>query len=117
MTLALIQSCLCTALLWSCFCRLVHTDEDTRHDVRASFWAVGVAALVCGVAPWAWDISASIETSILAGAVLLMQLVTARYWRAWVHAHFQRGGPPQADGEADVQAVPAVSGPSDRCAP
>lgn len=93
MTLTVIHAAVCMALFWSCFCRLVRTDHDTYPSVRLGFTVLGAGALASAVAPWAWDVHHSWPSTALAGATLLAQGITARFWRAGVPNHFQRKAP------------------------
>ncbi len=93
------QMLLGAALAWSCFCRLVRTDADTKREIR---WAIcfeaGSALLVMGapVLPilmdnnwwpplttpwWTW-------LALLAAAAAV-QVVTATHWRYGVPLSFQ----------------------------
>ena len=91
MTLTVIHAAICMALF--CFCRLVRTAPDTYPSVRLGFTVLGAGALASAVAPWAWDVHHSWPSTALAGATLLAQGVTARFWRDGVPCHFQRKAP------------------------
>lgn len=91
MSLTVIHTAICVALFWSCFCRLVRTDDDTYPAVRLGFAALGAAALASAVAPWAWDTPTSWPSTALAAGMLLAQGATAKFWRVGVPAHLQRG--------------------------
>ena len=93
MTLTVIHAAICAALFWSCFCRLVRTDHDTYPSVRLGFTVLGAGALASAVAPWTWDVHHSWPSTALAGATLLAQGVTARFWRDGVPCYFQRKAP------------------------
>ena len=90
MTLTVINTAICVALFWSCFCRLVRTDDSTYPSVRFGFAALGAGALASAVAPWVWGTCANWPSTTLAAGILLAQGVTARFWRLGVPAHFQR---------------------------
>lgn len=96
--LSLIQMMLAAALAYSCFCRLVHTDLTTIREVRLSIWFQGIAAGIVGGAPllpllhplfrWQpWHTPWTVWCLLLLSAVL-MQLVTAKYWRDGVPLEF-----------------------------
>jgi hypothetical protein len=86
-----VQLVLAVALMWSCFCRLVKTDEDTYPEVR---WAIlfefAAAGIVLGApfmpllmpadAPWpAWSTPRWAWVVLLA-SITVMQIVTSAYW-------------------------------------
>ncbi len=84
----LLWELLCLGLLWSVFCRLVRTSEQTRFAVRLSIFFLGVAALVGLGAPlygWAPDPIVFVIT----WACLNMQIVAARHWRKGAPEQFQ----------------------------
>ncbi len=83
----LVWELLCMALLYSVFCRLVHTSKTTRLDVRVSIFGLGLASLVGIGAPlygWEPDVVALCITT----ATVAMQLVAARHWRKGVPEQF-----------------------------
>lgn len=71
---------LCAALFYTVFCRSVHLDSRAKTDIRAAFFALGVAALMGMVAPLAWAFEPTGWTIGLLSAILLVQAVTARHW-------------------------------------
>ena len=84
----LVWECVCLALLWSVFCRLVRTSEQTRFSVRLSIFFLGVAALVGLGAPlYGWVPDAVVFAITV--ACLCMQIVAARHWRHGVPHQFQ----------------------------
>ncbi len=86
--LILVWELLCLALLYSVFCRLVHTTRATRLAVRLAIFNLGAVALVGIGAPvygWVPDVVVVLVTA----ACLLMQIVAARHWRQGVPAQFQ----------------------------
>lgn len=93
MTLTVIHTAICAALFWSCFCRLVRTDDNTYPAVRLGFAALGAGALASTVAPWLWGTHANWPSTGLAAGMLLAQGVTARFWRDGVPPHFQKETP------------------------
>jgi hypothetical protein len=75
------------------FCRMVRTSKrTTARDVLLAFYALGLAVLVCLVAPvlfdWAPD---GVSLSLLAG-ITAVQFVTARHWRNGVPEQLRKGG-------------------------
>jgi hypothetical protein len=96
MPLIYINTTLCAALFWTCFCRIVRTDTQTHWPVRLAFVVLASAAAACGVAPWgvlAPCLPASTPGPaqlLITGAMVLVQALTARYWRDGVPCHFQR---------------------------
>ena len=80
---------LCLALLYSVFCRLVHTSVSTRLDVRLSIFALGLASLVGLGAPlYGWE--PDLVVLCITVASVAMQLVSARHWRKGVPEQFNR---------------------------
>ena len=80
---------LCIALLYSVFCRLVHTSKkSTKFDVRLTIYSLGLAAIVGIGAPlygWRPDFVVFVMTA----TCLAMQIVAARHWRQGVPNPFQ----------------------------
>lgn len=87
---------LCAALFWTCFCRLVRTDEGTATPVRFGFVVLASCAVACGLAPLGLlDPLLPAERPswaqvLIVGAMVTVQGLTARYWRNGVPCHFQR---------------------------
>ena len=85
----------CAALFWTCFCRMVRTDTQTEIAVRLAFCVLATAALACGLAPFgvlAPYLPAQQPTAaqiFITLAMVLVQALTARFWRDGVPAHFQ----------------------------
>ena len=73
MTLTVINTAICVALFWSCFCRLVRTDDSTYPAVRLGFAALGAGALASAVAPWVWGTCTNWPSTTLAAGMLLAQ--------------------------------------------
>jgi hypothetical protein len=81
------------ATFWSCFCRAAHTDKrNTRRDVRWAFTLLGVAAILCAVAPLFHYQPDGISV-LLAGAIAVVQLVTSHHWRHGVPVRFRPNSP------------------------
>lgn len=90
------NAAVCAALFWTCFCRIVRTDEGTAIPVRLGFVVLASCALACGLAPlgllepllpgerpnWA--------QVLIVSAMVTVQGLTARYWRNGVPCHFQK---------------------------
>lgn len=86
----IINSLLCAALFYTCFCRLVRTDRDTRYGVRISFVVLASIATICFVAPFLSAYRPGWPALLMNGGIVFVQAVTARYWRDGVPSHFQR---------------------------
>ncbi len=88
---------LCAVLFWTCFCRLVRTDMQTRWEVRTGFAVLGAVALALLLAPFGWMLpclpggNPGWGQVWLLAAIVLVQGLTARFWRDQVPPHFQRG--------------------------
>lgn len=77
-------------LFYTCFCRAIHmNDETTSYGVLFAFWILGLAsvALIAApiVSPWRPDF----PTVLLMLAVIIVQVVTSRYWHAGVPQPFK----------------------------
>lgn len=79
----------CLALLYSGFCRLVHTSERTRLDVRLAVYGLTVAALGGLYAVLFLKYEPGWPSTALALAMVFVQAVTARLWRRGVPTSFQ----------------------------
>ena len=87
MSILILWEVMCIALFWSVFCRSVRVDATTRLDVRIALWLVGIASLVGLGAPlygWVPDV----VTSVIVGAVVIMQAVMAHHWNHGVPNQF-----------------------------
>lgn len=95
MTILIIHTALSGLLFWTCFCRLVRTDEDTHLAVRAAFCllasiTLGVAVVPFGLmAPLVPRCMPTPSQVLLLSGMALVQGLTARYWRHGVPVHFQ----------------------------
>lgn len=83
------------ALWWTCFCRLVRTDTKTHMAVRVAFCLLAAVAGACAVAPFGVlapilpaDVPSLMQLVLLAGMVIVQGL-TARFWKDGVPSHFQ----------------------------
>lgn len=81
MTLTVIHVALSLALFYSQFCRSVKTDHTTHAPVLVAFYGLTAASIFSVFAPiilpgWrpSWD------TLALLSSVIVVQLVTSRYW-------------------------------------
>ena len=81
---------LCMALLYSCFCRAVKTNQDTKLPILLTFYVLSCTAVFVTFAPLvlAWQPDA-VSLSLLA-AITLVQTVTAQHWRYGPPEHFQQ---------------------------
>ena len=99
----LLQTFLAATMAYSCFCRMVHTDQKTIREIRWAFWFQCVAALIVLAAPWlpaqvpefTWPVG---TTPLplwlnLALAVVLVQFTTSRHWKDGVPQNFKEPGP------------------------
>lgn len=104
-SLIALQVLFAAVLLWTCFCRLVHTDENTRREVRWAFWFELVCAglvlgapflpllLPAGQAGWPPGTTPLWCWVAMLFAAALVRVVTAIHWRnGQVPAAFQRNG-------------------------
>lgn len=90
MTSVYINTVLSVLLFWTCFCRLVRTDDSTHAPVRFAFWVLAGAAMASLAAPFAWGYSPGWPALLLLAAMTVVQALTALYWRDGVPAHFQK---------------------------
>lgn len=95
MNIVYINALVCAGLFYTCFCRMVRTDTQTEVAVRVAFCLLAAAAAACGVAPFgvlAPCLPAQAPTAAqicITLAMVLVQALTARFWRDGVPAHFQ----------------------------
>ena len=87
-----INSLICAALFYTCFCRLVRTSRDTERGVRLAFCVLATASAFCLAAPFVpWlAYKPQAPALVITGAMTLVQAITARYWRNGVPCHFQK---------------------------
>lgn len=90
-TLSLAHTALCTALVWTCFCRLVKTNHETYPTVRLGLFVLAVSSLAGAVAPWLWGFKPQWPSALLAVGMLATQTATARFWAYGTPCQFQRG--------------------------
>ena len=85
-----INEMLFMALLYSCFCRAVKTNRETKLSILVAFYLLSCAALFATFAPivMAWRPDA-VSLALLA-ATTLVQAVTAQHWRFGPPEHFQQ---------------------------
>lgn len=84
----------CLVLVYSGFCRLVHTDRSTRFDVRLAIYALTVASLAALYATLFAGYDPGWPGTGLALAMGSLQAVTARLWPRGVPEAFRKGGLP-----------------------
>lgn len=99
LVLVFVQMAFASALLWSCFCRMVRTDDDTIREVRWAIWLESIAAMLVLGAPLLpalapghvdWPAGSTplwIWLALLVAATLV-QIVTARHWKHGVPLSF-----------------------------
>jgi len=85
-----INTVLCSMLFYTCFCRLVRTDDQTYSSVKLAFCILAGAAGLCMVAPFKWGYTPQWPVLVIEAAMALVQALTANFWRDGVPAHFQR---------------------------
>ncbi len=97
--LTLIQMVLCTAIAWTCFCRLVLMDGSTINSILWAFWLKACTALLLAGAPLL-PVLAPNECNWPAGTTplwcyvaflvgsLAVQVATAAHWRGGVPLDF-----------------------------
>lgn len=81
---------LCSALLYSCFCRAARINKrNTLRSIRWAFQALSVAVTAALAAPFVWGHQPDwVEVSLLA-AFFAVQAVTAHHWHHGVPLAFQ----------------------------
>lgn len=88
----------CAALFWTCFCRIVRTDEGTATPVRLGFVVLASCAAACCAAPFGLLVpllpaeQPTWAQVLIVGAMVTVQGLTARYWRNGVPCHFLKEG-------------------------
>lgn len=91
-TVLITHELLCLALLYSVFCRAVHSCEKVRTDVRFAFFLLGIVACAGMAAPLTWHFIPDLFTLALLAAMTGVQLVTAHHWAAGVPDRFYKPG-------------------------
>lgn len=88
-------------LIWSCFCRLVVTDDQTVREVRLAIWLEGVASMLLLVAPilplmapktfvWVVFSTPSWAWLLLLASAMLVQVVTSKHWKHGTPTSFMK---------------------------
>lgn len=90
---AVINTVLCAALVWTCFCRFVKTNHETIPSVRFGLFVLAVTSLACAVAPWSWGYRPEWPGLLLASGMLATQVATARFWAYGTPCQFKRTQP------------------------
>jgi uncharacterized membrane protein YoaK (UPF0700 family) len=81
----------CFALLYSCFCRATRMHKDnTKRAVRWAFQLLTVSACTALAAPMLWAYRPDWVVTMLLGAFVAVQIVTASYWTHDVPNEFQK---------------------------
>lgn len=84
---------LCSALLYSCFCRAARMNKrNTRRPVRWAFQLLTVTAATALAAPMLWAYRPDWVVVLLLASFVAVQWVTAHYWRHGVPQSFQSEG-------------------------
>lgn len=81
------------AILYAAFCRLVHTNQRTRVQVRLAIWFVAIAAMAAFVGPMLTTWRPDMVHGLLLSSFALHLWVSARVWRHGVPGSFQRFAP------------------------
>lgn len=90
MTAIYVNTVLCAMLFYTCFCRLVRTNRETHASIRAAFVVLATAAAWCLFEPLSKGVAPQNNQLLIEGAMVIVQALTARYWRDSVPTHFQR---------------------------
>jgi ABC-type transport system involved in multi-copper enzyme maturation permease subunit len=80
-TILVVHEVLSFLLFYTCFCRAVKMDHNTRKAVLLSFWLLSIASVLCIFAPLALAWEPDIVSVFLLFAIVVVQLVTSSYWR------------------------------------
>lgn len=80
----------CMALIYSGFCRLVHTSTRTRIELRLAIYGLTVAAMVGLYAGLFRGYDPGWPATAMVVATVVVQVVTARQWRYGVPAPFAK---------------------------
>ena len=75
-------------LFMTVFIRSVPCSSRVRLDIRFAFFVLGLAACAGMAAPLAWGFVPSVFSVLLLASVVLVELVTTRYWQGGVPAAF-----------------------------
>lgn len=89
MIMLAIHELLALTLLYTCFCRAVKTNGNTRRPVLLAFWLLSITATVCVFAPLALNWRPDTVSILLLLSIVVVQLVTAVYWRHGIPPEFQ----------------------------
>lgn len=81
------------AVLYASFCRLVHTNQRTRVQVRLAIWFVAIAAMAAFIGPVLTAWRPDMVHGLLACAFALHLWVSSRVWKYGVPRSFQRFAP------------------------
>lgn len=85
----LVHEALSGALFYTCFCRAVLMNgRSTAFAVRMAFYLLGLSSVVLLAAPVVSAWQTNLPTCLLVFAIVVLQGVTARYWRAGSPDHF-----------------------------
>lgn len=90
-----LNTVICAALFYTCFCRLVRTNGDTHTSIRLAFVVLASASAWCLAVPLKSGEAPTGAQLIIEAAMAIVQALTARYWRDGVPVHFQRGQRPR----------------------
>lgn len=85
--LLVIHEVLCLVLIYTVFCRFVRTDDTVRLDVRMTFFLLGAVACFGIPAPF-YGFIPNIFSTVLLFMIVMVQVVTSRYWRNGVPLSF-----------------------------
>lgn len=85
-----LNTVICAALFYTCFCRLVRTNAETHTSIRLAFVVLASASAWCLAVPLKTGVPPQDGQLVIEAAMALVQGLTARYWRDGVPGHFQR---------------------------
>lgn len=88
--LLLVHESLAGVLFYTCFCRAIHMDaERTEYGVLFAFWLLGLSSVVMIAAPIVYGWQPSVPTIVLMLSIVVVQIVTSRFWHAGVPQQFK----------------------------
>lgn len=79
--LILFNSVLSLVLIYSGFCRIVHTTDATKPHIRAAIIALTLAAGVNLVSPGVWHIVPNLVQLVLLTGITAVQVATKIVWK------------------------------------
>jgi len=83
----------CLVLVYTGFCRLVHTNVHTLLCIRGTFWLLTVAAAIAAAAVLVWGYRPGWPSALLASCVAAVQVAASILWRDGVPQAYQSEAP------------------------